>query len=240
MMERASAVCVSMSTPRWDFKIHETAQSSLNRAHQLFNCISDKKQERSIQEVSLLAQDAIDEFKRLLTLLDKESVLSDTKRIRKGPLPRIYDINPVEMMDSPNCSHKPLACNSTQPFISRQFLPPKSNIQATNSLIQRSSLGLSREKQKPSSYSGQSSTLVLPSNSIMGLSQFSQQPSSSLISMNGSSIKTHVVHYASSELLASEVSSSIFSSKRNCGEKSEDTSSKCVASTGGCHCSKRR
>ncbi|XP_062074068.1 probable WRKY transcription factor 15 [Humulus lupulus] len=230
MMGKASAVCVSMSTPpRWDLKLHETAQSSFKRAYHLFNCISDKKRERSVQEVTLIAQDAIDEFKRLLTLLDSGSVLSssDKKRIRKGPLPKTNDINHVELMDSPNSSYKTLAYNSTRPFIGRQFLPPQNTSQATSS-IHRSSLSLS--------------TLILPSNSIMGMTQFSQQPSSSLISMNGSSIiKTHVVQqHSSSDFLASEVSSSIFSSKWKCGEKSEDTSMKCVASTGGCHCSKRR
>ncbi|PON53847.1 WRKY domain containing protein [Parasponia andersonii] len=242
IMGKASAVCVSMSssTPRWDFKVHETAQSSLKRAHQLFNCISDKKQEKSVQEVSLIAQDAIDEFNRLLTLLDNGSVPSDKKRIRKGPLPKTHDINPVELMDSPNSSYKTLTYNSTQPFISRQFFPPKSNIQATTTLIQRSSLSLIREKRKPSYSSDQTSALVLSSNSILGLSQFSQQPSNSLISMNGGSIKTHATHYSSSELLTSDVSSSMFSSKGKCGEKSEDASTKCVASTGGCHCSKRR
>ncbi|XP_030500458.2 probable WRKY transcription factor 15 [Cannabis sativa] len=242
MMEKAnSTVCVSMSFDnprRWDLKLHETAQSSFKRAYHLLNCISDKKRETSVQEVTLLAQDAIDEFKRLLTLLDNGSLLSssssssDKKRIRKGPLPKTNDVNHVELMDSPNSSsYKTLAYSSTKPFIGRQFHPPQSTSQASSS-IHRSSLSLS--------------TLILPSNSIMGMSQFSQQqPScSSLISMNGSSIiKTNVVQqHSSSNFLASEVStSSILSSKWMCGEKSEDTTSmKCVASTGGCHCSKRR
>ncbi|EXB54476.1 Protein WRKY1 [Morus notabilis] len=200
----------------WDSRIHEVAQSGLTQAHEFLSCV---KQEKSLQEVSLVAQEAIGEFRKLLILLDRSNPSSDQKRIRKGPLPKTHDVNHVEFMD--------ISRGSSQPFVIRQFFPP--------------------------SYSSHTiSTVVVPNNnnnnnSVMGLSQFSQQPttSNSLISMHGrSSTNTRVIHYpSSSEHLASEVSnSSMFSSNsRSCGAaKSEDTGTRCVASTGGCHCSKRR
>lgn len=209
MEKNPGLLCLS-----WDSKIHEVAQSGLTQAHEFLSCV---KQEKSLQEVSLVAQEAIGEFRKLLILLDRSKPSSDQKRIRKGPLPKTHDVNHVEFMD--------ISRGSSQPFVIRQFFPP--------------------------SYSSHTiSTVVVPSNynnSVTGLSQFSQQPttSNSLISMHGrSSTNTRAIHYpSSSELLASEVSnSSMFSSKsRSCGAaKSEDTGTRCVASTGGCHCSKRR
>ena len=246
-MAKASGLCLSIS-PR-DFKVHEAAQSSLERANRFFSCVSDEKQEKSVQELSLVAKEAVDGFKKLLLLLDEPKPSDDQKRIRKGPLPKTRDVNPSELMDSANSSLKNMTSKSSQPFVVRQFLPPQSNHQSpiTSALVQRNSLiGLSGEKQnpvlQPCYYSGQtSSTVILPGNSMAGLSHFSQQPSNSMISMNGSSVSMHAIHYTSSELLASDrASSSMFSSQMKCGAKSDNTDPRCVASTGGCHCSKRR
>ncbi|GKU95515.1 hypothetical protein SLEP1_g8867 [Rubroshorea leprosula] len=85
-------------TPRWDLKLHEVAQSSFRHANQLFSCISDQSKKRSNLEVSLIAQDAVNDFKKLLTLLDG-SMQSDCKRIKRGPLPNSHNINPVEFLD---------------------------------------------------------------------------------------------------------------------------------------------
>lgn len=212
-MEKASGVLYVSVTPRLESRAQDVAQTSLTRANQFLSCI---KQERSFQEVSRAAQEAIAEFRKLLVLLDR-SEPSDRKRIRKGPLPKTPDVSHVEFMD--NFSPTP---SSSQPFVVRQFYPP--------------------------TYSSETiSTVVVPANnSVVGLSQFPQQQpvSNSLISMNGrSSVNTRVIHYLSSEILTSEVSnSSMFSSKsKSCGAaRSEDTGTRCMASTGGCHCSKRR
>ncbi|KAL5551158.1 hypothetical protein UlMin_001334 [Ulmus minor] len=220
----------------WDLKIYEVAQSSLKRAHHLVSCISDKKPERSVQEVGLIAQEAIDGFRKLLGMVDR-SVSSDHKRIKKGPLPRIQDVNPVELMECRNSSYKTSTQNSSQPFLSRQYFPLQSNKQAS-SIISRNSFSFGTGQA--SSSQTNSSAVVLPSDSISAMKQLSQQPNKCLISMAGSSINMNLAHYSSSEVLASMDSSSLFSSKRKCGVKREETSTSCVASTGGCHCSKRR
>lgn len=210
-------------TPRWDFKIHEVAQSSFRHAHNLFSCISDKNQERSIQEVSLIAQDAVNEFRNLVRILD-DSEQSDCKRIRKGPLPHAHDINPVELMDSPNSVSKSSDHNFSQP--NRQLFPLQS-ILSTTSLTHVNTLNLYREKQKKSK-----DNVDVKNNLIMGLNHSPLQTSAYFLNSDGSG---RIFHHSSSEGLPSQDDSSIFSKS-----KSEETSAKCLASTGGCHCSKRR
>ncbi|KAF3448374.1 hypothetical protein FNV43_RR09087 [Rhamnella rubrinervis] len=194
----------------------EVAQKSFKRAHNLFSCISGKTRKRSIQEVCLLAQDVENEFRKLLVLLDG-SLLSDQKRIRKGPLPNTNDVNHVELMDSTNSSFQALSCNSsTQTSIVRQFFPVQRD-QAATAVIPGKSFGLLQR-----SYSEHSSRIV-------DLNQFPQkQPG------------THMLHYSISEVLVPHNNTSMFISKTKCEAKSQETGTRCVASTGGCHCSKRR
>uniref|UniRef100_A0A6N2JYC0 WRKY domain-containing protein n=1 Tax=Salix viminalis TaxID=40686 RepID=A0A6N2JYC0_SALVM len=220
--KEASAVCVSM-TPRWDFKIHEVAQSSFRHANNLFSCISDQNQKRSIQEVSLIAQDAVDEFRNLVRILD-DSAQSDCKRIRKGPLPHAHDINPVELMDSPNSVSESPGQNFSRP--SRQLFPPQS-ILSTSSFTHVNSFNLYREKQKKPI-----DNVDVKNNLVTGLNLSPLQPNACFLSLDGSG---RVTHHSSSEGLPSQDDSSLFSKS-----KSEETSAKCLASTGGCHCSKRR
>lgn len=220
--KEASAVCVSM-TPRWDFKIHEVAQSSFRHAHNLFSCISDKNQKRSIQEVSLIAQDAVNEFRNLVRILD-DSAQSDCKRIRRGPLPHAHDINPVELMDSPHSVSKSSDNSFSQP--SRQLFPLQS-ILSTTSLTHVKTLNLHREKQKKSK-----DNVDVKNNLIMGLNYSPLQTSAYFLNSDGSG---RIIPHSSSEGLPSQDDSSIFSKSR-----SEETSAKCLASTGGCRCSKRR
>ncbi|XP_017974063.1 PREDICTED: probable WRKY transcription factor 17 isoform X1 [Theobroma cacao] len=217
-MTEASGVCVSM-TPRWDSKVHEVAQSSFRRANHLFSCISDQSQKRSIQEVSLMAQDAVNGFRKLLTLLDG-SRGSDCKRIRKGPLPKSHKVKPIEFMDSPNFAPQSSDYKSSQPHIPRQSVSPQTN-QSNTGLIPRN-------------------VVVLP-NSIMGLHQSSILPSISMFRLDArSNMDKKTIPQSSSEILVSQDESCLFPSKRKVGTESEEASTKCAASTGGCHCSKGR
>ncbi|CAK7355821.1 unnamed protein product [Dovyalis caffra] len=212
-------------SPRWDFRVHEVAQSSFSQAHHLFSCISDQNQKRSIQEVSLIARDALNEFRNLVRLLDG-SVQSDAKRIRKGPLPNSRDINPVELMDSPNSVTKSSDHNFSQP--NRQLFHLQS-IQPTT-LIHANSFNMYREKQKTKD------NVDVKTNLIMGLNLSPLQLSTSFLSLDRNG---RIIHHSSSEVLPSQDDSSVFSKSRS-GVKSDETGSKRLASTGGCHCSKRR
>ncbi|XWS49767.1 hypothetical protein CRYUN_Cryun12cG0031000 [Craigia yunnanensis] len=206
-------------TPRWDFKVHEVAQSSFRRANHLFSCISDQSQKRSIQEVSLMAQDAVNGFRKLLTLLDG-SMQSDCRRIRKGPLPKSHNVNPIELMDSPNFSSQSFGCKSSQPHILRQIVSLQNN-QSNTGLIPRN-------------------LVVLP-NLFLGLHHSSTQPSMSMFSLDGqSNMDKKIIPRSSSEILVSQDESCMLPSKRKVGVENEEASTKCAASTGGCHCSKRR
>ncbi|XP_022738204.1 probable WRKY transcription factor 17 [Durio zibethinus] len=217
-MTEASGVCVSM-TRRWDFSVHEVAQSSFRRANHLFSCISDQSQKRSIQEVSLMAHDAVNGFRKLLTLLDG-SMQSDCKRIRKGPLPKSRNVNPIELMDSPNFASQSSGSKSHQPHILRQLVSPRSN-QSYTGLIPRN-------------------VVVLP-NLIMGLHRSSTLPRMHMFSLDGlSNIDKKILPPSSSEILVSQDERCMLPSKRKVGVESEEASIKCAASTGGCHCSKRR
>ncbi|XP_057994681.1 probable WRKY transcription factor 15 isoform X2 [Hevea brasiliensis] len=224
-------VCVSLN-PRWDFKVHEAAQSSFRQAYRLFSCISDKNHKRSIQEVSLIAQGAVNEFRNLLTLLDGSSQ-SDPKRIRKGPLLLSYDINPVELMDCPSSMPQSSGCNlTTQPHVIRQLFPLQS-IQATNSFIPTASFSFDREKSKSKANVDVTNCLMIPNLSL-------SQPSTSLLSLDGrGDTGKRLVHHSASETLASRDYYSMFPKSKS-GMMSEKTSTKCLASTGECHCLKRR
>ncbi|KAF2313061.1 hypothetical protein GH714_008985 [Hevea brasiliensis] len=197
-------VCVSLN-PRWDFKVHEAAQSSFRQAR-LFSCISDKNHKRSIQEVSLIAQGAVNEFRNLLTLLDGSSQ-SDPKRIRKGPLLLSYDINPVELMDCPSSMPQSSGCNlTTQPHVIRQLFPLQS-IQATNSFIPTASFSFDREKSKSKANVDVTNCLMIPNLSL-------SQPSTSLLSLDGrGDTGKRLVHHSASETLASRDYYSMFPRK---------------------------
>ncbi|KAB5573714.1 hypothetical protein DKX38_000908 [Salix brachista] len=221
-MKEASGVCVSMS-PRRDFRVLEVAQSSFRQAHHLFSCISDQNEKRSIQEVSLIAQDTVNEFRSLVRLLDG-SEQSECKRIRKGPLLHSHDINPVELMDSPNSVPKSPDHSFSQP--NRQLFPLQS-IQSTTSLIHANGINLCREKQKTED------DVDVKTNFILGSNLSPLQPSTSFSSLDGGG---RMIHHSTSEVHPSQDYSCIFSKSRS-GMKSEE---KCLASTGGCHCSKRR
>lgn len=230
-MKETSGVCVS-STPRWDFKVHEVAQSSFRQAHRLFCCISDTTHKRSIQEVSLIAQGAVNEFRNLLNLLDGPSQ-SDSKRIRKGPLPLPHDINPVELMDNSTSMPQSSGCNlTTEPRIVRQLLPLQS-IQATNSLSPTTSFNFDRGNSNSKANVDFTNPAMIPNLSF-------SLPCSPFLSLDGrGGIEKQLVQYSASETGASRDSSSMFPKSKS-GTMSEETSTKCLASTGGCHCSKRR
>ncbi|TXG51112.1 hypothetical protein EZV62_023636 [Acer yangbiense] len=234
-MKEDRHACVSI-TPRWEFNVHEIAQSSFRQADHLFNCISNQNQKTSIQEVNLLTQDTVNGFRKLLTLLDG-SMQPDCKRIRKGPLPNSHDINPVQFMDSPVS----IAQSSRESHIVRQLMPLKS-IPVTRPLIPSNGYNLLRENRKSSlHYSYSDTNLVGSANLIRGLNHSSQQLDLSLISSDGNYVDQNIIHNTSSEILASkDESSSMFYSNGKCVIMSEGTSTKSIASTGGCHCSKRR
>ncbi|XWS38534.1 hypothetical protein CRYUN_Cryun19dG0139500 [Craigia yunnanensis] len=206
-------------TPRWDFKVHEVAKSSFRCVNHMFSCISDQSQKRSIQEVSLMAQDAVNGFRKLLTLLDG-SMQSDCKRIRKGPLPKSRNVNPIELMESHNFSSQSSGCKSSQPHILRQLVSPQNN-QSNTRLIPRN-------------------VVALP-NLIMGLLHSPTLPSMSMVSLDGrSNMDKKLIPWSSSEILVSQDESCMFPSKIKVGMESEEASTKCAASTGGSHCSRRR
>jgi hypothetical protein len=217
-------------TPKWDFKVHEVAQNSFRHAYHLLSCISGQNHMTSIQEVSLIALDAENEFRKLVTLLDVDgSKSSDCRRIRKGPLPAdSHDINLVELMDRQNS----LSCKpSTQPCMVRELFPIQINKSAA-ALIRSDNLSLCGNIQN------------------RALQQYYFEPnivanksSTCLASTYGSvKDKQKMIQYysSSSEVLASRDESSILSSKSSCGMKSEATTRSTVASASGCHCSKRR
>lgn len=213
-MKEASSVFVSM-TPRWEFQVHEIAQSSFRRASHLFSCISNQNQKRSIQEVSLIAEDAVNGFKKLVTLLDRSMQQQpDCKRIRRGPLPNSNNINPIQFMDSPVSMSQNSVSYSNHSQIIRQLIPLQS-IQSSSALIPANGFNLYTQSQTNPVDSGKL---------MMRLNHSSQQH-----------VHRKIIHhsYSSSEVVGSEDESSIFSSKSKTGTA-------CVASTGGCHCSRRR
>ncbi|XP_015581216.1 probable WRKY transcription factor 21 [Ricinus communis] len=221
--------------PRGDFKVHEVAQSSFRQAHFLFTCISDKNQKRSIQEVSLIAQGAVNEFRNLLTLLDGSTQSDHPKRIKKGPLPlSSVKINPVELMDSPNSM--PLIMSSSGCNI-RQFFPLQT-IQSAGSVAPTNSFNLYVQKHKTKTNTDFRNSLVMNSSNPSPLKPIR----TSFLSLDDRSGKSkRSVGYSSSEIMASRDDFTMHSSKCKSEIKSEETNStKCLASTGGCHCSKRR
>ncbi|KAH7549591.1 hypothetical protein JRO89_XS13G0053600 [Xanthoceras sorbifolium] len=238
-MKEDRDLCVSI-TPRWEVNVHEVAQSSFRRADHLFNCISNQNQKRSIQEVNILARDAVNEFKELVALLDG-SMQPDCKRIRKGPLPNSHDINPIQFMDSPVSISQRSGYNSNESHRVRQLMPLL-GIPATRPLIPSNGSNLHRDQNQKSllHYSFSDTNLVGSAKLIMGLNHSSQQLDLSLISLDGSYADKKMIHHTASEILSSKDDSSMFFSNGNSVIKSKETSTKSKASTDGCHCSKRR
>nr|QWQ79427.1 WRKY5 [Juglans sigillata] len=223
-------------TPRSDFKIHEVAQNSFRYAYQLLSSISGQNlKKRSIEEISPIAEAAENEFRKLLTLLEG-SMSSHFRSIRKGPLPNYRGINPVELMDSPNSMPQDFSCNSTPvPCMVRELFPLHSD-KSVSALIQSDNIKLYKQnKALQQCYPENSFAATKP---IMGLNELSKQPVPSLISMDGS-IDKQTIYYSSSEVLASRNEASLLSSMGKFGVQSE-ASTRSVASTDGCHCSKRR
>lgn len=196
-MKEASSVCVSNSmTPRWNIKVHEVAQNSFRHAYHLLRCISGQNHKENTAEVSLTAQDAENEFRKLLTLLDG-SMPSDCRRIRKGPLPNFHDINPAELMESPNSLPQDFAAckNSTQPCTVRELFPLQSNNKSPTALIQSDNFSLCRHKQNQELRQCYSETNIVANKSITVLSQLSEQQSTSLSGIAKSEAST--IHVAS-------------------------------------------
>lgn len=165
---------------RWDFKFHEAAQNSLKKANQFLSLVN---KERSVEQVSHVGTEAINEFKKLLFLLQHK------RRIRKGPCsPESQHISCSEFMELPSFAleNVPSNPNPSQALLMGQFFTQQTNRDAA-CLATRNGF-------------------YMCGDSGSGLTQFSQT------SLDGSRF----------------------------GGKSEDTGSTCVASTGGCHCSKRK
>ncbi|KAK8614031.1 hypothetical protein V6N13_122409 [Hibiscus sabdariffa] len=164
-MAEASGVCVTM-IPIWDFNVHEVAQSSFRLADHLFSCISDESRKRSNQEVSFMAQDTVNGFRKLLILVNG-SMQSD-------PLyPKVSFAN--------------------------QFI---------HSLV------------------NQEMWWFCQIGSMFGYGR--------------NSIDKKMILLSSSEILVTQDEPCMFPSKKKVGVECEEASTKCAASTGGCHCSKRR
>lgn len=215
-----------MTPVRWDFKIDEVAQNGFRYAHHLLTCMSDQAQAATTQEVNYIAHEALTEFRKLLALLDEER---DYKRVRKGPLLNSGPVNPVDWMDSPSALSQSHWCNSIQPSIVKQLIPLQ-NSQPLPPLFPTNSFNLYREKKNLALQRCYSAN-----NSLTGLN-FVQKPAVSPISTDGSGLDGQTIRYSSSEILASRDDST----KRKCGTKGEQESMRCVASTGGCHCTKKR
>ncbi|XXG75905.1 hypothetical protein AAC387_Pa08g0374 [Persea americana] len=241
-MKIASDVCVSM-TQKWDFNVHEAAQSSFRSAHHLFNCISGQKQGTSVQELTLITENAIAEFRKLLSLLDSPPLHSE--RIRKGPLPTSLNINPNELLENLN-SPVPLRVDPTH------FDPPHPQFMQLFHLHNRpnNSFQLYRQMQLSKSQHCYSETDVIAQKnsslqfdgciSLSSSTIPSRQSFPSSISLDGSSIGKSMMQYSSLSMQSTRDDSAMLSSKMKFGGKSEGESRKCAASTGGCHCSKRR
>lgn len=126
-------------TPRWEFQVDEIAQNSFRYARHLFSCMSNQNQKRSIQEVSVIAEDAVNGFKKLLKLLDGSMQQPDGKRIRRGPLPNSHNINPIQFMDSPVSSTRNYVYNSNQIQRFRHLIPVHS-VRSNGSFIPHNGL----------------------------------------------------------------------------------------------------
>ncbi|XP_068669586.1 probable WRKY transcription factor 11 [Aristolochia californica] len=219
---------------RWDFKVQEAAQTSLKSAHDLFSSISGHKQGRSIHEFSAIAEGAIAEFEKLLSLLD--SSLPNSKRIRKGPVPKTSSINPRELMENSNRNLKPPVAQASQRH------PPRC---PTPSLTLSNCFNLYRQSQPPMLPRCFPVTdLDLPTASLLRLDSCVNQVSTTIpsrqsfvssISLDGKSYDRRMLQYSTSSIQSVPDDFSI-----KFGGKSEEGSTKCAASAEGCHCSKRR
>ncbi|XP_068651112.1 probable WRKY transcription factor 11 [Aristolochia californica] len=230
-MKEAPEICFPVAS-RWDFKVQEAAQSGLRSAHDLFSTISREKQGGNIREFSAIAEGAIAEFEKLLFLLDTS--LPNSKRIRKGPLPKSPNINPRDLMENPN--PKPPVAQTSQQH------PPKC---PTPSLTLSSSFNLYRHSQPPMLPRRFSETnLDEPTSSLLRLDSCVLQASTTIpsrqsfvssISMDGNSYDRRMLQYSTSSIQTAPDDFSI-----KFGGKGEEDGTKCAASAGGCHCSKRR
>ncbi|XP_020094350.1 probable WRKY transcription factor 11 [Ananas comosus] len=202
-----------------DITILSAAQRSINTAHHLFRCVVSQKPDRSAsQELSVIARETIAEFKNLLSLLDGVTYPRD-KRIRKGPLPTSNEINRaalIERWTSPSCSKNTMNYNGVQLFQKLQsqayFAVPKctSGMQFPGAMNQR---------------------LLFPL----------RRPISSSIGMNPYKTNMHLVNhcFSSSVTQGSSIGESSMLSNHKRKHNSEGGMN-CTASTGGCHCFKRR
>ncbi|KAL6004951.1 hypothetical protein ACLOJK_005510 [Asimina triloba] len=248
-MTESSDIC-ALHTQKWDLQIHEAAQRSFRSARLVFSCISGQKEGRRIQGLSTIADGAVTEFRKLVSLLD--CPFPDHKRIRKGPLPISLRINPNELMDKPDF---PVA-KCTSPAVNTQFkklLPPHRNSTTPSVLVHSGNFQLHEQVQRSILQRCCSeSNILLSKNSFPqfdgGVSHASPKVPSgqsfvSSISLDGNSIDRRVLQYSSSSIHSAPSGwddCSMLSSKFKFGGKSEDASARYAASTGGCHCSKRR
>ncbi|KAJ4830350.1 hypothetical protein Tsubulata_028370 [Turnera subulata] len=217
---------------RWDFKVDKVARSSFREAHRFFSCISDKNQKRSIQELTLIAQGAEAELRSLLALLDG-SLQSNSKRIRRGPLPDSQEINSTEFMDTPS---NPLSnisgFNLTRPPTVKELLPPQSN-QSTISLNPSNSFHLYGQERKSASNKDD----IVTKNLAIDLSTSMLQSRTSVHSLQGSGIRKQTS--SSLEILDFRDDSSNVSKRKIFGIKGDEDNTKCLACKDGCHCSNK-
>ncbi|KAG9452387.1 hypothetical protein H6P81_005291 [Aristolochia fimbriata] len=238
-MKEAPETCFPVASRlELDFKVQEAAHRSLKSAHDLCITIAGQKEGRSIDEFSTTAEGAIAEFKKLLSLLDG-SLQQNTKRIRRGPLPKSSSpVNPRELME--NSMPKP---NPKPPFAqASQRHPPKCPPPS-------GSFNLYRKSQQPPILMqrrfSETDLGVVPTASLLRLDSCVNQASTttmpsrqsfvSSISVDGNSFDRRMLQYSSSSILSAPDDFSI-----KFGGKSEEGSTKCAAPAGGCHCSKRR
>lgn len=230
-------------TSQWDFNVQKAAQSSFRSAHDLFTYISGQKQGTSIQELSLITEKAIAEFRKLLFLLDGPPL--HRKRIRKGPLPKSLNINPIELLENSNSSVSPRVDPIRFDPPHPQFMQLFHHHNTPNNNFQ-----LYQQRQHPTSKHFDSVTDVLAQkNSFLQFDGCISQSSSTVlsrqsfpssISLDRSCIGKPMMQNSSLSMQSTRDDGSMFSSKMTFGGKSESESRKCAASTGGCHCSKRR
>ena len=82
---------------------NEAVQKGLTYAHKFISSISDQTQPSislDFEESSLIAYEAIKEFKKFVSLLE-ESTMKKPNRVKQGPLAKVRGINPKEMVDPP-------------------------------------------------------------------------------------------------------------------------------------------
>uniref|UniRef100_A0A803L6J6 WRKY domain-containing protein n=1 Tax=Chenopodium quinoa TaxID=63459 RepID=A0A803L6J6_CHEQI len=156
-----------------DLQVNEAAQTGLRYAHQYISSISDQNNllnSSIIEQSSLIANEAIKEFKKLLSLLE-DSTSTTTKpfrRVKQGPLPKNMGINPKHMVDlSINNSYK-LASSTRVPNKEFNFISAKIDV------INRS---YSNPMLCMEGSTTSSSRQILMQNSMSGILSFSEDAS---------------------------------------------------------------